>query len=151
MTLVTVEIREEKDIVVVRQRARLVAARLGFDKHEQTRIATAVSEVARNAFVYSGSGRALFALEGTEETSLVIRISDHGPGISDLDAVLSGRYKSSTGLEWAFWARKSSSTRSRSTPEKGMEPPFSSGSGSRAVARRWVRSSSPPSGASSRR
>ena len=46
-------IRYEQDVVAVRQRARQVAAAVGFDGQDQTRIATAVSELARNAFMYA--------------------------------------------------------------------------------------------------
>jgi anti-sigma regulatory factor (Ser/Thr protein kinase) len=54
----------ESDVVVARQRARQIAALVGFDATDQTRIATAVSEIARNAFVYAGGGKVEFVLEG---------------------------------------------------------------------------------------
>src|SRR5206468_299867 len=54
----------ERDIVLARQRARHIAQALGFDSQSQTRIGTAVSEIARNAFSYAGGGRIAFALEG---------------------------------------------------------------------------------------
>ena len=40
--LLTSNVRTESDVVYVRQRARQIAALLGFDTHEQTRISTAV-------------------------------------------------------------------------------------------------------------
>src|SRR2546421_303551 len=55
-SLLTVEIRTEQDVVLARQRARHVAGLLGFTSQEQTSIATAVSEIARNAFRYAGRG-----------------------------------------------------------------------------------------------
>src|SRR4051812_30171004 len=96
--IISVEIRSEQDVVLARQRARQIAASLGFDMQDQTRIATALSEVARNAYEYARSGRAEFTVEATPVPSLVIRVEDKGPGIRDLDAVLSGRYQSSTGM-----------------------------------------------------
>ena len=51
--LLTVAIRYEHDVVLARQRARQIAALLKFSLEEQTRIATAVSELARNAFQYA--------------------------------------------------------------------------------------------------
>ena len=54
VSLFTVEIRLENDVVLARQRARMVAAAIGFDVQDQTRIATAVSEIARNTFEYGG-------------------------------------------------------------------------------------------------
>jgi signal transduction histidine kinase len=96
--LLTSDIRTEPDVVFVRQRARQIAALLGFDAHEQTRISTAVSEVARNAFLYALGGRAQFSVEGPAPDLFIIRISDHGQGIPNLSAILAGNYKSETGM-----------------------------------------------------
>ena len=52
--LLSVAVAREHDVVLARQRARQVAGALGFDITEQTRIATAVSEIARNAYAYAG-------------------------------------------------------------------------------------------------
>ncbi|HEX3664553.1 MAG TPA: ATP-binding protein [Rhizomicrobium sp.] len=95
--LVTLE--TEEDVVAARQRARQIAAALGFDAQDQTRIATAVSEIARNAVSYGKGGQAEFALDGTEKPqALQITIRDSGPGITDLQAVMSGVYRSATGM-----------------------------------------------------
>jgi signal transduction histidine kinase/DNA-binding response OmpR family regulator len=96
--IVTIDIKTEQDIVFARQRARQIAAELGFDMQDQTRIATAVSEVARNAYEYARSGRVEFSLAKTPKASLVIQVEDKGPGIKDVDAVLSGQYRSRTGM-----------------------------------------------------
>ena len=69
--LLTSEIRTESDVVFVRQRARQIAALLEFDVHEQTRISTAVSEIARNAILYAQGGRAQFSIEGADRKSVV--------------------------------------------------------------------------------
>jgi signal transduction histidine kinase len=92
-------IASERDVVSTRQRARDLAALLGFEPQDQTRIATAISEIARNAFRYAGGGRAEYALEGdnTPQT-LVVTIADQGPGIAHLKRVLDGQYISKTGL-----------------------------------------------------
>ncbi|HZR24403.1 MAG TPA: ATP-binding protein [Vicinamibacterales bacterium] len=97
--ILTVAVKHEDDVVGARQRARQLAALLGFDVTEQTRIATAVSEIARNAFVYAAGGRVEFLIEGATAPQLfLIRISDRGKGIGKLADVLSGRYKSATGM-----------------------------------------------------
>jgi signal transduction histidine kinase len=93
--LLSAEIRYEQDVVLVHQRARQLAALLGFDAQDQARIATSVSEIARNAFAYAGGGRVWFAVTGT---AYVVCIADSGPGIADLDAILEGRYQSTTGM-----------------------------------------------------
>ena len=98
-SILTVAIRYEQDVVVARQRARQIAGLLGFDGQDQTRISTAVSEIARNAFRYAGGGKVEFCLEGETAPQLLrMRVIDQGPGIQDLAQVLSGRYQSTTGM-----------------------------------------------------
>jgi anti-sigma regulatory factor (Ser/Thr protein kinase) len=98
-SLLNVAIRYEQDVVIARQRARQIAALLEFDGQDQTRIATAVSEIVRNAFRYAKGGRVEFALEGQSAPQLLlIRVQDQGPGIPDLGHVMSGNYRSSTGM-----------------------------------------------------
>jgi signal transduction histidine kinase/CheY-like chemotaxis protein len=95
----SVAVRHEQDVVLARQRARQIAGLLGFDKQDQTRVATAVSEIARNAFRYAGGGNVDFSLdEGTAPGLLEIRVADRGPGITDLERILEGRYSSPTGM-----------------------------------------------------
>jgi signal transduction histidine kinase/CheY-like chemotaxis protein len=97
--LITVSLAVQSDVVVARQRARQIAELLGFGGREQTRIATSVSEIARNAFRYAGGGKVEFGIEGeTAPQLLAIRVSDEGPGIANLDDVLDGTYQSKTGM-----------------------------------------------------
>ena len=97
--LLLVALEREPDIVLVRKRTRRVAELLGFDRQDQTRITTAVSELARNAFEYAGGGRAEFRIkDDASSRAFEIIISDKGPGIADLDAVLSGSRPSGKGM-----------------------------------------------------
>jgi signal transduction histidine kinase/CheY-like chemotaxis protein len=99
MRILSVTIQHEPDVVLARQRARQVAGLLGFDAQDQTRIATAVSEIARNAFVYAGGGKVEFQLEGKTAPQLfLISIRDQGPGIAALRSILDGEYHSKTGM-----------------------------------------------------
>ena len=85
--------------MAARQRARQIARALGFDSPDQTKISTAVSEIARNAFNYAGGGRVEFGLEGRPPVQfLTVKVSDTGPGIRDLTTILEGRYQSTTGM-----------------------------------------------------
>jgi signal transduction histidine kinase/CheY-like chemotaxis protein len=98
-SITNITIEYEHDVVLARQRAREIAALLGFDTQDQTRIATAVSELARNAFVYAGRGKVEFEIEGRTVPQLfVIRIGDRGPGIENLKEILERRYASRTGM-----------------------------------------------------
>src|SRR5438067_11335963 len=98
LPLTTVELAAERDVVAARQRARQVAALLGFAAQDQSRIATATSEICRNAVRYAGKGRCEFLLDGGSRPALVVRTSDQGPGIRNVDEVLAGRYQSATGM-----------------------------------------------------
>lgn len=97
--ITSVRIGHEHDIVLARQRARTIAALLGFDVNDQTRVSTAVSEIARNVFQYAGGGEVSFAVDpDLHPRRFEILIRDSGPGIERLDDVLEGRYRSSTGM-----------------------------------------------------
>jgi signal transduction histidine kinase/ActR/RegA family two-component response regulator len=97
--VLTVTIKYEHDVVAARRRARQIARLLGFEAQDQSRIATAVSEIARNAFNYADGGRVEFHVEGeaTPQT-LLIEVKDQGPGIAELENVLLGQYRSATGM-----------------------------------------------------
>jgi signal transduction histidine kinase/CheY-like chemotaxis protein len=99
LRLLTFALMNETDIILARQRTRAIAKELGFDNQDQTRITTALSEIVRNALEYAGGGRIEYLVGGTPPLqSLDIIVSDNGPGIADLDAVLSGRHVSATGM-----------------------------------------------------
>lgn len=94
------DVRLEHDVVLTRQRARQLAALLGFDAQDQTRIATAVSEIARNAFTYAGGGKVAFSIQQTAEggSLFTIKVRDEGPGIPHLAQILRAEYDSPTGM-----------------------------------------------------
>src|SRR5437870_79964 len=99
LPIITEAIRQEQDIVLARKRARQIAGLLGFDENDQTRIATAVSEIARNAYKYAGEGRIQFFIDSEKRSqSLWVSISDQGPGIADLEQILTGQHHSTTGI-----------------------------------------------------
>jgi signal transduction histidine kinase/CheY-like chemotaxis protein len=96
--LLIVALDRETDIVLVRQRTRKIARLLGFDTLDQTRITTAVSEIARNAWEYAGGGRVEYWLTGDKPQRFELVVRDNGQGIADLAAILSGSFRSQTGM-----------------------------------------------------
>jgi signal transduction histidine kinase/CheY-like chemotaxis protein len=98
LNLFTIDLHFENDVVLARQKARTIAAALKFETQDQTRIATAVSEIARNTFQYGGGGRAEFRIENEPEKMLVISLRDRGKGIPNLDEIMDGKYVSKTGM-----------------------------------------------------
>jgi len=89
--LLTVALVDPDDVTLVRQRARQIAALLGLDGSTQTRFAASVSEIARNAITHAPSARASFSVGRRTPPTLIVRITDTGRGITNLDAVLEGR------------------------------------------------------------
>ncbi len=100
--LLLMPLRQEQDVVECRRRARRLAESCHFDRQDQIRIATAVSEIARNAFRYAREATAEFALgsngDGSASQQLICTVKDKGPGIPHLENVLAGNYKSTTGM-----------------------------------------------------
>jgi signal transduction histidine kinase len=98
--LLSMDLRYEQDVVRTRQRAREIADALNFDHQDQIRIATAVSEIARNAIEYGKGGRVDFVVSPYENgsESFVVEVKDKGPGIVDLERILTGQFTSSTGM-----------------------------------------------------
>lgn len=97
--ILTIRVGTDFDVTAARQRARQIAAACGFGGLDQARIGTVVSELARNILHYAGSGSVSFAACGTAAPQLlVITVEDGGGGIADVELILSGRYRSETGM-----------------------------------------------------
>jgi serine/threonine-protein kinase RsbT len=94
-------IRGEDDIVASRQRAREIARQLGFGAVDQSRIATAVSELTRNVVRYATDGHGAVAIReagGSGRTGIEIVVSDDGPGLPDVDQALRDGFTSGGGM-----------------------------------------------------
>jgi signal transduction histidine kinase/CheY-like chemotaxis protein len=120
--LLLISIGAETDIVLVRKRTRRLAELIGFEAQDQTRITTAVSEIARNAFEYAGGGQVEFGLTSSKAPqTFVISVIDKGPGIANLPVILAGSHKSATGMGLGLLGaqRLMDEFRIDSTPGKG--------------------------------
>jgi serine/threonine-protein kinase RsbT len=94
-----IPIRVEDDISDARLSARAMCEQLGARRVVIQKVATVVSELARNIFMYTPGGTIELAPEPHERTPrLTIRAVDRGAGIANLDEILSGHYRSRTGL-----------------------------------------------------
>ena len=93
-----IPIKEESDVVRARVAAKEKARELGFGFVDQTRISTAVSELARNIFVYAGKGEV--HIEELKNPHIGIRISfiDQGPGIADVDMAMKDGWSSTNSM-----------------------------------------------------
>ncbi|PJN91076.1 anti-sigma regulatory factor [Bacillus sp. mrc49] len=94
-----VKIINEWDIVAARQLGRNVAKELGFGTVDQARITTAISELARNIYLYAGQGSvSIEKLNQNGKSGLKIIAEDQGPGIEDIRRVMEDGYTTSGGL-----------------------------------------------------
>jgi serine/threonine-protein kinase RsbT len=96
---VQVAVGSESDIVTARQRVRAMAAALGFSSTDQTLIALAVSEVARNIVSYATRGQVtLREVEGGGRTGILVIAQDDGPGIEDIGLAMRDGYSTTRSL-----------------------------------------------------
>lgn len=95
----TVAIEAESDIVAARQAGRDTARQLGFGMADQTRLATAISELARNVIRYAGEGTCTIFNESNRDMARVrVAIEDHGPGIPDVDEAMAEGFSTNNSL-----------------------------------------------------
>lgn len=98
-TEVRVSIGHETDIVLARQKGRELAAASGFPNTEQTLIATAISEIARNIVVYAQRGEIILtALEMQGRRGIMVVARDDGPGIPDIELAMRDGYSTTKSL-----------------------------------------------------
>ena len=128
-------IRSEDDIVAARQRAREMARQLGFGMLDQSRIATAVSELTRNVVRYATDKRGEawirpIAGDGAA-VGLEVVVSDDGPGIADVEQALRAGFTSGPGLGMGLPGTK------RLMDEMVLDSEV--GRGTRVTIRKWRR------------
>ena len=95
----SVDIYTEWDIVAARQLGRNEAKKSGFGTVDQARITTAISELARNIYLYAGKGKIeIMRLSENDLYGITIIASDDGPGIPDMRKVMEDGFSTSGGL-----------------------------------------------------
>jgi serine/threonine-protein kinase RsbT len=95
-----IAIESDADVVTARQRARALAVGLDMPSTDQTLLATAISEVARNITAYAVRGEVLLELvrDGDGRRGIRVVARDEGPGIADLERALTDGYTTGGGL-----------------------------------------------------
>jgi serine/threonine-protein kinase RsbT len=97
--ILRVEIVENADVVMVRQRAREQAHRAGFSLLETTKLVTAASELARNTLEHGGGGYAEIEIcTNGIRRGVRMRFVDEGPGIPDVEQALRDGFTTGKGL-----------------------------------------------------
>lgn len=99
MTPETLPIRNDSDVVTVRQAVRANAASLRFSVVDQTKLVTATSELARNTLIYGGGGIAVISkVSNNGRDGLRVVFEDKGPGIPDIQKALSDGFTTGNGM-----------------------------------------------------
>jgi serine/threonine-protein kinase RsbT len=92
-------VRSDVDLMAVREATRAAAAEAGFSLVNQTKLVTAVSELARNAVVHGGGGEVrLDPLQQGTSRGVRLVVSDQGPGIADIAEALTDGHTTGHGL-----------------------------------------------------
>ena len=89
----TIEIARESDVARAVVEAQRVLNEVGFDRSRTFLVATAVSELARNIFLYAGKGRITVShLAHDDRAGFEVVAEDEGPGIADYDLAFTDGY-----------------------------------------------------------
>ena len=82
-------IKHDRDVIVCRNRVKEVAVKIGMGLVNQTKLITAVSELARNMLIYGGGGNVLLEIvvRGREQ-GVKLTFEDKGPGIADISKAM---------------------------------------------------------------
>lgn len=128
----SVVIDGEPDVVMARQRGRELAAELGFSSTDQTLIATAISEIARNVVAYAGRGLVILSrIERQGRYGIMIVATDEGPGIADTAMAMRDGYSTRNRLGMGLPGAR------RLVDE--LELVSSAGVGTTVTLRKWLR------------
>lgn len=126
-----VPISSDQDVIAVRKVTRSVAKELGFGVTDLTRIITAASELARNIYLYAGSGAMRYQrVAENGRVGLQLTFEDSGPGIPDLASAMQPGFSSSRGLGLGLPGTK------RLMDE--MEVTSTVGEGTKVVVKKWL-------------
>lgn len=94
-----IQIRTQNDILIARQTGRELASSLGFRLADQTRLATAISELTRNILNYAGEGVCVIRNQSSHnQIKIQVEVEDWGSGIPDVAKAMTDGYSSGSGL-----------------------------------------------------
>lgn len=95
-----IPVKTDLDIISARVEGRNLARELGFGTIDQARIATAISELARNVVLYAPEGRVMVRaiVSNDGERGIEVVCEDKGNGIANVELVMQDGYSTSSGL-----------------------------------------------------
>jgi serine/threonine-protein kinase RsbT len=125
------EINNETDIVRIRIMAKIKAAEMGFGLVDQTRICTAVSELARNVFVHAGKGKVVIEEDCHPNYGMRITFTDEGPGIEDIELAMQDGFSTAGSLGKGLPGTKRLTDKMEIFSERGR--------GTTVIVEKWLR------------
>ncbi|NLI98810.1 anti-sigma regulatory factor [bacterium] len=128
---VVIPIKDESDIVKARTTAKIKAGEMGFGLVDQTRISTAVSELARNIYVYAREGEMHIESDCSPHEGLKISFIDNGPGIEDVEMALTDGFSTAGSMGKGLPGAKRLSDK--------MEILTEVGKGTTVIIEKWLR------------
>ena len=94
-----ITIKTGEDVLKARGTGRNMVHDMGFGSADQTRLATAVSELTRNVVQYAGEGTCeISPVLNSDKTGVRVVVEDSGPGIADIDEAMKEGFSSGIGL-----------------------------------------------------
>jgi serine/threonine-protein kinase RsbT len=94
-----IELRIGEDVIRARLAARDLVRAAGLGLMDQTRLATAVSELGRNALRYAVGGECEFTdLSDARLVRLQVQVRDTGPGIADIPQAMEDGFSTGASL-----------------------------------------------------
>jgi serine/threonine-protein kinase RsbT len=131
MQPVTCPISREVDVYVAIGRGRELAAAIGFDDIDRTRIEIVILELTRNILAHAGRGELILeAIEQNGRKGIVIEARDRGPGIVDIELAMRDGYSTANTLGAGLPGVKRLMDEFEITSEVGV--------GTRARATKWL-------------
>jgi serine/threonine-protein kinase RsbT len=109
-----------------------MAREMGFVIVDQIGVATAASELSRNAYQYSGTGKVIIKpVSRNHARGIEIVVEDQGPGIPDLEQALQDGFSASSGRGHGLPGSR------RLVDEFEIES--QTGAGTRVTIRKWLK------------
>lgn len=94
------EIKREPDVILYRNRAKELAAKIGMSLVGQTKLITAASELLRNMLRYAEGGTGIIEVIVNKNNIKGVRLTfaDKGPGIKDLKLAMQDGFSTGRSL-----------------------------------------------------
>lgn len=93
------QIVKEQDVVLLRNRVKEYAVRIGMSLVNQTKLITAASELVRNMLKYASGGEAIIeVISKGRDNGIRLILTDKGPGIENIPLAMKDGYSSGKSL-----------------------------------------------------